>query len=64
MSECKNCKHAKDLKGCASHHVETARKLIAEGKVKEADENLMGIQKHLKEYLLKKTICAELNEEE
>ena len=49
MSECKSCKYAKDLKGCASHHVETARKLIAEGKVKEADENLMGIQQHLKE---------------
>ena len=49
MTECKKCKYSKDLKGCASHHVETARKLIAEGKVEEADQNLKGIQQHLKE---------------
>jgi len=51
MSEentCKRCPHAHDLKGCASHHVETARSLIAEGNVEEADENLKGIQEHLK----------------
>lgn len=46
---CKGCQHAKDLKGCATHHVETARNLIAEGKIAEADENLKGIQEHLKE---------------
>jgi hypothetical protein len=49
MSECKACKYANDLKGCASHHVETARKLLAEGKIDEADENLKGIQRHLQE---------------
>lgn len=52
MSEkntCKGCPHAYDLKGCATHHIETARNLIAEGKIEEADENLMGIQEHLKE---------------
>jgi hypothetical protein len=49
MSDCKGCKYAKDLKGCTSHHVETARKLISEGKIKEADESLKGIQKHLQE---------------
>jgi hypothetical protein len=49
MSECKSCKYAEDLKGCASHHVETARNLIAEGKIEEADESLEGIQRHLKE---------------
>jgi hypothetical protein len=46
---CKGCQHAKDLKGCATHHVEIARSLIAEGKTEEADENLKGIQEHLKE---------------
>ena len=52
MSEkhtCKGCKHADNLHGCASHHVETARNLIAEGKIEEADENLKGVQEHLKE---------------
>ena len=52
MSEkntCKGCKHANDLHGCASHHIEAARSLIAEGKVEEADQNLKGIQEHLKE---------------
>jgi hypothetical protein len=46
---CKGCEHADNLKGCAQHHVETARNLLAEGKVEEADENLKGIQNHLKE---------------
>ena len=52
MSEkhaCKSCQHAYDLKCCATHHVETARNLIAEGKIAEADESLKGIQEHLKE---------------
>jgi hypothetical protein len=52
MSEkhaCKSCQHVYDLKGCATHHVETARSLIAEGKIEEADESLKGIQEHLKE---------------
>jgi len=52
MSEkntCKGCQHAHDLKECASHHVETARSLLAEGKIEEADENLKGIQEHLNE---------------
>jgi hypothetical protein len=49
MSECKACKYANDLKSCAAHHVETARKLIADGKLDEADKNLKGIQQHLQE---------------
>jgi len=52
MSEkqtCDGCQHAHDLKGCATHHIEAARNLIAEGKIEEADENLKGIQQHLKE---------------
>ena len=52
MSEkhtCKGCQHAHDLKGCATHHVEIARSLIAEGKTEEADKSLKGIQEHLKE---------------
>jgi hypothetical protein len=46
---CKGCQYAHDLKGCTTHHIEAARSLIAEGKIKEADENLKGIQRHLKE---------------
>ena len=46
---CKSCRHAHDLKGCATHHLETARSLIAEGRTEEADETLKGIQQHLKE---------------
>lgn len=46
---CKDCKYAHDLKGCTSHHIETARTLIARDKVMEADKNLEGIQRHLKE---------------
>lgn len=48
-SICKGCQHSQDLRGCASHHIETARNLIAEGKIEEADENLKGIQQHLRE---------------
>ncbi len=46
---CKGCKHADNLHGCASHHIETARSLISEGKVEEADQNLKGMQEHLEE---------------
>ena len=46
---CTGCQHAHDLKGCATHHVETARNLITEGKIAEAEESLKGIQEHLKE---------------
>jgi hypothetical protein len=49
MAECKSCKYADNLKGCASYHIDTARNLIAEGKIEKADENLKGIQNHLKE---------------
>jgi len=48
-STCKGCQHSHDLKGCASHHIETARGLIAKGKIEEADENLKGIQQRLGE---------------
>jgi len=49
MSECKTCKYANDAKGCASTHAETALKLLAEGKVEEAQKNLESLQAHLKE---------------
>lgn len=49
MSECKSCKYAHDVKGSASTHAETALKLLAEGKVGEAQKNLENLQKHLKE---------------
>jgi len=49
MSECKTCKHANDAKGCASTHAETALKLLAGGKVEEAQRNLENLQAHLKE---------------
>jgi hypothetical protein len=49
MSECKSCKYAHDLKGCASTHAETALKLLAEGKVEEAQKNLESLQAHLRE---------------
>jgi len=48
-SRCKGCQHSHDLRGCASHHIEAARNLIAEGKIEEADENLKGLQEHLRE---------------
>lgn len=47
--DCKKCEHTNNLKGCAKKHAETARKLISEGKIKEADENLENFEKHLKE---------------
>jgi len=46
---CKGCRHSHDLKSCASHHVEAARSLIAEGKIEEADDSLKGIQRRLRE---------------
>ena len=49
MSECKSCKYAHDIKGCAFSHTETALKLLAEGKVEEAQKNLENLQTHLKE---------------
>ena len=49
MNECKSCKYAHDVKGCASTHTETALKLLAEGKTEEAKKNLKNLQKHLKE---------------
>lgn len=48
-SACKGCKFSKDLKGCASHHAEEALRLLSEGKVDEAEENLKGLQQHLEE---------------
>ena len=51
MSGCKECKHAHDVKGCASTHAETALKLLAEGKVGEAKKNLESLQTHLSEWV-------------
>lgn len=47
--ECKKCEHSNNLKGCAQKHAATARKLMSKGKIKEADENLVNFEKHLKE---------------
>ena len=49
MSECKKCKYADDVKGCASTHAEAAMKLLDEGKVEEAKKNLESLQTHLNE---------------
>jgi len=49
MSECKGCKFSKDMKGCASHHADNALKLLAEGKVEEAQKNLEGLKAHTTE---------------
>ena len=49
MSECKKCKFASDVHGCASSHAETSLKLLSEGKVEEAQKNLENLQSHLKE---------------
>ena len=49
MSECKSCKFANDVKGCASSHAQSALKLLAEGKVEKAQKNLESLQAHLKE---------------
>jgi len=48
MSECKSCKYAHDVKGCASTHAEMALKLLAEEKIEEAQKNLENLQTHLK----------------
>ena len=48
-STCSDCEFSKDLKGCASHHAEEALRLLSEGKVEEAEDNLKGLQQHLKE---------------
>ena len=49
MSDCKSCKFANDAKGCASSHAESALKLLAEGKVEEAQKSLESMQKHMKD---------------
>jgi hypothetical protein len=46
---CHGCKYSKDLRGCASHHAKTARRLLAQGKVEEADKSLEGLEERLKE---------------
>ena len=47
--ECKKCRYAEDLKGCATKHIGEARRLIAEGEVKEGDLQLSYVEKRLKE---------------
>lgn len=42
------CEHAQNLHGCASKHVGEARKMISEGKFDEADNQLKGLEEHLK----------------
>jgi len=44
---CGACEYAEDLRGCASKHVAEARRLISEGKVEEANGQLVGLEKHL-----------------
>jgi len=50
MSEktsCHECEYAKNLHGCASHHVKQAREKISEGKFEDADKELKNLEKHL-----------------
>lgn len=47
--ECEKCKYAEDLKGCAAKHIKEARRLIAEGEIREGDRQLSYVEKHLKE---------------
>ena len=49
MNECKICKHAHNVKGCASTHTEKALNLLAEGKIEDAKKNLESLQTHLNE---------------
>jgi len=48
-TKCKECEHAKNLKGCATKHIGEARKLISKGDVEAADLELSHVEKHLKE---------------
>ena len=47
--ECKQCRYAEDLKGCATKHIKEARRLFAEGEVEAGDLQLSHVEKHLKE---------------
>ena len=47
-SNCNECEHAKNLQGCAFHHVRLARKMISEGKLDDADKELKNFENHLK----------------
>ena len=49
MCKEKNCEFEDDLKGCALKHIGEARKLIAQGKFKDADAELSYTEKHLRE---------------
>ena len=49
QTECGKCDYNENLRGCATKHVEKARTLLAEGKVKGADRQLSYIERHLKE---------------
>ncbi|MFP3951908.1 MAG: hypothetical protein ACLFVP_07220 [Candidatus Bathyarchaeia archaeon] len=44
---CNECDYSESLKECASHHVGGALKLLSEGKIKEAEENLRSLEQHL-----------------
>jgi hypothetical protein len=43
------CDFRNDLKGCALKHISEARKLISEGRFKEADLELGYAESHIKE---------------
>ena len=47
--ECRKCTYSDDLKGCVAKHVTTVRRLLSNGKTKEADDNLAKFEKHLEE---------------
>ena len=49
MSECKACKYHNDMKGCASKHAATTLRLLDEGNIEEARNNLKNLQTHLNE---------------
>ena len=61
-TECHKCEYAENLHGCASMHVEEARRMISEGKFEEADRQLYSLEKHLKNSFTSiffRYLCAE-----
>ena len=45
---CMKCEYKDDLKSCVKKHIETARKLLDQGKIEEAKAELESLKKHLK----------------
>ncbi|MFX1476433.1 MAG: hypothetical protein ACFFCO_13330 [Promethearchaeota archaeon] len=48
MCDCSNCEYEEDTRGCVLKHVGNARKLLAQGDIKGADQQLSCVERHLK----------------